>query len=62
MKINVVMSCETAIELALKELDVLEGRIEELLSYDLDEDEEANVIRNLFELEKAREELYKIKE
>lgn len=56
------MSCETAIELALKELDVLEGRIEELLSYDLDEDEEANVIRNLFELEKAREELYKIKE
>ncbi|MGM8137475.1 hypothetical protein [Enterococcus italicus] len=62
MKINVVMSCKTAIELALKELDVLEGRIEELLSFDLNEDEEANVIRHLLELEKAREELYKIKE
>lgn len=62
MKINVVMSYETAIELALKELDVLEGRIEELLSFDLNEDEEVNVIRHLLEIEKAREELYKIKE
>lgn len=62
MKINVVMSCETAIELALKELDVLEGRIEEWLSFDLNEDEEVNVIRHLLEIEKAREELYKIKE
>lgn len=55
MKINVVMSGETAIELALKELDVLEVRIEEWLSFDLNKDEEANVIRHLLEIEKARE-------